>query len=359
MIVDDKEYVRRELKRMKIWGDSLGFEICNEEKNGEDALEYLKENTIDLIITDIKMPKVDGIELLREVVAQKLCSCVVLISDYSEFSYARQGIILGAFDYLPKPVRESDFEYLLQRAKNYLDQYNLEKERVRNLEKIEYENSDVIFLRNNLEKLANLIMSGDTNIYDLIDHIFSHIWDHYSDDFNEFMNIFDNALIELKSEFKKTYIWLEKYYDSSHWQGDQYRSGATEEYMKYMFTNRVGEMVTLFHILQCTGNQKGVIGEIVNFVLNHVEEDISLTSVAKNLYLNKTYLSELFKQKTGVSFTEYVTNVKMERAKVILVQQNLKTYEVAELLGFKDSEYFSKVFKKCIGSTPTLYRRKM
>ena len=92
-------------------------------------------------------------------------------------------------------------------------------------------------------------------------------------------------------------------------------------------------------------------------VLNHIEEDISVKGIAEKLYISKAYLSEIFKQSTGISLLEYITMVKVERAKFLLTTTAQKNYEVAERLGFKDHEYFSKIFKKVTGITPIDYRR--
>ncbi|HNU80766.1 MAG TPA: response regulator, partial [Bacillota bacterium] len=73
MIVDDVDIVRKELKRLKLWGDKTGFVISGEACNGHEALEKLEESKFDMVITDIRMPKVDGMELLKEITRRKLC----------------------------------------------------------------------------------------------------------------------------------------------------------------------------------------------------------------------------------------------------------------------------------------------
>ena len=74
MIVDDVEVMRRDVKRLKLWGESSGFIIEAEAVDGLDALEQLEKHSIDLVITDIRMPHVDGIELLRQISEKKTMS---------------------------------------------------------------------------------------------------------------------------------------------------------------------------------------------------------------------------------------------------------------------------------------------
>lgn len=117
MIVDDAEFMRRDIKRSKLWGDASGFVITEEANDGVEALEKISTNPVDLIITDIKMPNMDGLELLEEISKKRLCPYVVLLSEYTEFGYAREGIVNGAFDYIGKPMKDNELERLLSRVK--------------------------------------------------------------------------------------------------------------------------------------------------------------------------------------------------------------------------------------------------
>lgn len=119
LLVEDDTALRFIYTKMKTWSD-CGFKIINEAPNGKAALEILEKKSFDLIFTDIRMPFVDGIELLRKLKEQENETPVVFASSYDEFEYARQGLILGAFDYLLKPVRREELEKVLQRVKNHI-----------------------------------------------------------------------------------------------------------------------------------------------------------------------------------------------------------------------------------------------
>jgi Response regulator containing CheY-like receiver domain and AraC-type DNA-binding domain len=358
MIVDDKDIVRRELKRLKIWGDSSGFVIVQEASNGQEALDMMAKNHADLIITDIKMPKIDGIELLRVIVERKLCSCVVLLSDYSEFSYARQGIILGAFDYMPKPVNEQELVALLNRAREYLDQSNSEKERVKQLEQYINENNEGHIPALNIDKIIELMKTRDQNLMDCVRYMIDQLGKYYKADFNSFENSLQESLRELVKILINYYHFLEMYIGNSQFHIYRFNTDQDFETVKELFLVKLNEIISLLEVLRCCVLENEMIGQVCRYIIEHVEDDISLTIVADQLFMNKTYLSEMFKQKVGISFTEYVTSVKMERAKLIIIQSNLKSFEIAEKLGFKDCEYFSKVFKKYTGMTPTDFRKK-
>ena len=89
----------------------------------------------------------------------------------------------------------------------------------------------------------------------------------------------------------------------------------------------------------------------------HLAEDISLTILAEQFHLNAQYISQLFKSEIGVRFLTYLTNIRIEKAKQLLLSTALSIAEVAEQSGYGDYRVFTKVFKKTEGVTPSQYRR--
>jgi len=91
-------------------------------------------------------------------------------------------------------------------------------------------------------------------------------------------------------------------------------------------------------------------------VLENVDNDVSIEGISRAIFMNRKYISEVFRQKTGELLIDYITRVKMARAARLLCESSRKTYEIALQLGYKDTEYFSKLFKKHMGITPSEYR---
>ncbi|MGN1415314.1 MAG: response regulator [Oscillospiraceae bacterium] len=116
LLVEDDSAMRFLYSKMKVWSE-CGFRIAAEVSNGKDALEVLGRESFDLVVTDIRMPFVDGIELLREIKKRGIDVCVIFVSSYDEFEYARQGLVLGAFDYILKPVNDKKLSEVLERTK--------------------------------------------------------------------------------------------------------------------------------------------------------------------------------------------------------------------------------------------------
>lgn len=131
LIVDDEPYIRQGLKILINW-EQYGFEVCDEASNGKEALELLMKTEYDLVVTDIKMPVMSGIELIEqtwEKVSDKIR--FIILSGFYEFEYAKKAIKYGVVDYVLKPVQK---EELIRVLNDYKIQYLKEKEDKQKLE---------------------------------------------------------------------------------------------------------------------------------------------------------------------------------------------------------------------------------
>lgn len=115
LLVEDDEALRYVYAHMHAWQENGGC-LAAQAVNGKQALEQLDKERFDIIVTDIRMPFVDGLELLRELRRRGIQTPVILVSSYGEFEYAREGLVLGAFDYIVKPFREEQLNAVLSRA---------------------------------------------------------------------------------------------------------------------------------------------------------------------------------------------------------------------------------------------------
>ena len=102
--------------------------------------------------------------------------------------------------------------------------------------------------------------------------------------------------------------------------------------------------------------ERTIIG-ITRYLQEHLAEDLSLSVLAEEFHLNPQYISQLFKSEIGVNFLTYLTNIRMEKAKKLLLSTSLSVAEVADKSGYGDYRVFTKVFKKSEGITPSQYRR--
>ncbi|MCZ8519289.1 MULTISPECIES: response regulator [Paenibacillus] len=100
-----------------------------------------------------------------------------------------------------------------------------------------------------------------------------------------------------------------------------------------------------------------VIFEISKYIQNHYHQDITLQEIAGHFFLSREYISRKFKQEFGVNLSDYVSGIRIDKAKLLLLNPHLRISQVAEMVGYEDEKYFSKVFKKMVGSSPNEYRK--
>ena len=123
MIVDDEFYFREAIKISLPWNE-LGFEICGEAKNGRDALEKVAAIKPEIIIVDINMPIMDGLEFVQHLRETNNDIKIIILTGHSEFNYARQAVKLGVFNYLLKPVDEEELKKTLLDLRNIINKEN-------------------------------------------------------------------------------------------------------------------------------------------------------------------------------------------------------------------------------------------
>lgn len=329
MIVDDREIFRRQFKRFPVFREADRFQVTFEAQNGQEALEILRKEKVDLLITDIRMPIMDGLELLCQAKKEKLCPCIVLLSEYSDFSYAKQGIVLGAFDYIVKPIDQEVLKELLKRCGDHLDSIH----------------GEVVWHHSEMRVLPGLLLKNDGYADEVAKRMADRILSS-SLDRSEIMKQFAEIMWELEAQIRKEIPYMERYL----------------RFDRLFALDQAEEFCARIHMIRKSINQFAVdtkndlLRSACNIVVRNIEDDLSLQSVAKLLFVNKAYLSHLFKQELGISFIDYLVTVKMERAKYLLCYSGDKIYEISRRLGYGDTEYFSRVFKQSVGKTPTEYR---
>lgn len=336
MIVDDREIFRRKFKRYRAFQNNPLFDISFEASNGEEALKLLRENEVDVVVTDIRMPVMNGLELLAEIKKEALCDCVVMLSEYADFSYAREGIVLGAFDYWVKPIQEEKLSEDLDRVYQYLEK--------------QQKNEQVSIPE--LSILAKAIVLNDEYLDDILSTICKKVRDLDANNENDIgyqiREIYQKNIVPgiiKQYEELKDFLVFEQY---------QCRQ---EENWEISFKKNIHQLAEDISRFALFGSHE-LIQSICRDILLNIENNISLEMFAEQYHISKTYLSYLFKKEVGNSFVKYVTEVKIARAKVLLNTSDIKIYEISSRLGFEDSEYFSRIFKSVAGVTPTVYRKK-
>jgi YesN/AraC family two-component response regulator len=165
----------------------------------------------------------------------------------------------------------------------------------------------------------------------------------------EFIALLSRAIVESGSDYSNVYE-------------------MTEAFLKEL--TRVKNLTDLSYVLletleqftnvafyHSTGNNTSVIKKSISFINAQYNQELTLEMVAEHVGLNPAYFSTLFKKDTGINFSNYLNNVRVENAKLLLKNSNLPLINIAVELGFNNQSYFSSVFKKVTGVTPKQFRQ--
>ena len=249
LIVEDEPRARDGFRRtLEAWSTGRHRILCAD--NGAEALRLLEETLVDVLVTDIRMPGVDGLDLIEHVRRRPRPPVCVLISGYPEFEYAQRAIRLGVVNYLLKPV---DRRKLVEAVEQALAAGE-ERERI--------------------ERMSRLV---------------------------------DEKLITAEDE----------------------------------------------------GPSNPSVRAALQYVEERLHEPLHLRDVAEHVHLNPSYFSALFKEQTGLTFSEYVARSRIRKAKQLLLSTALPVEDIAERVGYRTAKYFIKVFRDYEGVSPSRYRREM
>lgn len=245
VIVEDEELVRRGIILAVDWA-KMDCVVVGEAANGQQGIETVRRHQPDIVITDVRMPHVDGLEMIAALREEGCIAQFIILTAYSDFKYAQSAVRLGASEYLLKPFEDHELEQAVEHAG-----------------------------QNIIQRITR-------------------------DDSEQGMPV---KLRELGKGSKSKYV-----------------------------------------------------EEAITYIEQHYQDDISLSTVAEHMGLSEGHLSRIFKKETDYTFMTLLTNCRIHKAMDLLRDCRLKVYEVAEQVGYSDTAYFSGLFKKLVGVTPSEYQ---
>lgn len=144
--------------------------------------------------------------------------------------------------------------------------------------------------------------------------------------------------------------WMKKIMDLT-------KKAADLKELEYEVTAWMDEVIDILTIIQKSQNeQSNHIDSAKRWIIKNLDQSITIEKIAKQVYMNSTYFSEYFKTQTGETVLDYVTRVRIEKAKELLVTTDFKIYDISHMVGYNDTKYFSKLFKKYYGEVPSKYK---
>lgn len=514
LLVDDEAIVCDGLTRFVNW-EELGFQVVSAANSVAQALVYMECHPVDIVISDIKMPVQNGLQLLEVIQEEYLDVNTIILSGYGEFEYAQKALRLGAIDFLMKPVNFGELKKLLTTIYHKLETKQSEVRIKQDYKQMELNN-----MLNSLAKgyISNLtqesaqkyqLSTSDGNFY-IVRIQLNKSYLHYNDlttvkeQIFQFAGqaaegmgtvyVFNNELNEMACLFapgaglhsfqrftdellallaqhqihvligisarhrkmvhiKEAYLEagkalqysiiknkekLNMYCDIDH---ELFKDHRIDEKLRMDLLNMLStpsereNLVTVIHSaidamtlsggqgsgeihsfciqimfmlsqhiqsfssvkpdfegtlspairallltqnvpsikdsmanylvqlnaemtkLENSAETGNIIANVKRYINEHFAEDIRLNTLSNVFFIHPIYLSRLFKEKTDVNFIDYVTEVRITKAKELLKDHTLKIYDICQMVGYDSPRYFSKLFKNTTGMTPKEFKR--
>lgn len=386
LVVDDESIVRMGLRYMLDWEK---FGICwrAEAADGEEALRILEEESIHLVMTDIRMPGMDGIELAQKIRHRQPEIQVIFLSSYDTFSYVREALRLGAADYLHKPTMdEAEIADTIQKAISRFTLTPNEPPRRTEEEKNELFLSlldPFTFPAKPLQLLPELADESFKEGYELaiIRKRCDAVQEEEDAEQLRFLSILhlvgkltvkDWGGLVFHRNFREM-IWIVPV-RSHTGNGDMqsYLNGLRQKVLELLNVRLIfacassacrdisglpdAYMSALLHFPRNEQSDSFIVRRAKEYVDRHLLEDVTLAKVGESIHVSPGYLSRIFLKEIGENFSDYIIRNKMEIAQKMLRETSRKVYEIASDLGYSNPHYFSKLFKDRTGLTPLEYR---
>jgi two-component system response regulator YesN len=395
LIADDEPKIRRGLSKVLPW-EELGIELVGEAENGLQALELAEERQPHILFVDICMPFVDGLEFIERL-RQTLERCIVIvISGHDEFRYAQQAVKLHVFEYMLKPVVKSKLESVVRKAIAELEQSRDQEQKLVWMDKQLKTNASAIrdtFLLKWLEGIltpdeihsqTTFLQLGFEGAVGMIAFKVIHnvesgkamrVWDR---DLLEFAlkNITEDLLAAgaegghvVLNDKKGHIIVLGRIDQYAEWlrlgQKIQDKMEALLEktiIVEQQAADFIEDIPKLYRSILKELGSKGSLSPIVILTKKFIDRNygmptLTLGDVAEGVQVSPTYLSKQLKREIGLSFIDYLTEVRIRKAIQLMSDPLFKVYEIAEKVGYSSQHYFSSAFKKVTGTSPMVYKK--
>lgn len=352
VIIDDEAWTRDTLKRIGKWRQ-LGFQIVGEAADGISGLECIKELRPHLIITDMKMPGLDGAQLLQALAELDLSPKIIVVSGYYDYKYARQALNSHVADYLLKPVKEDAFN---QRLAECVQELERETRSVSGSEAFLIGNVDAQWVKEYMKVREDLNQCFESASEKGVEVALGKIRDMFLTRVNRkaYLKLMIKTNYDLQRILEETI--LAKY--------DHVAEGLSPAVLSFTIheNSDINELINHYKnaaakviseiTLQEHSKRHIDIPRIRKYLDENYAENITLEEMAKRAFVSKEYLSAAFKKEVGSTFSDYLTAVRMERAKKMILEYEIPIQKVSNLMGYVDAAHFYKTFKKYFNTTP-------
>ncbi|MCR1952369.1 response regulator [Clostridium sp. DSM 100503] len=412
LIADDEKYERDSIVNLIEENFKEKLTIA-QAKNGREAIEIAEQIRPEIVIMDIKMPGINGIKAIEEIKKTAVNTYFIMLTAYDYFDFAVEAVKLNVKEYLLKPFIRME---LIKKINDAIETVEKEKAKRKNdIENEEKINNLIGVLENELSyNIINNTLDGiDCNMYISylnlnLDSAFSIIIKILASNYNNILKrkIWEYVIEFLKLKYKVIgtyrftedlvyFIQTERYFNAYEetianikiandikrevdrhfnvsikigigncYSGINYMSKSYEEANRAVNSNIGNDIIHINNIINYDKDKSNdndkvkLFRKVEEYIISNIKEELSLESIAKNFNLSSCYFSRNFKEFIGCNLSDYINSLRIKKAKELLNNNEMSIKEIGYEVGYSDPNYFSKVFKKYEGYSPTEYKFK-
>ena len=402
IIIDDEISTLNLLKKYINWKE-FGFDLIGCFSCGYKAMEFISENTVHAIITDISIPDIDGLKLAEYALNTNRNIAIGFISAHRNFEYAFIAANMNSCGYILKPIIKSEVVALCKKMYDHIEKYQQSVNRFN-----KYNDSKFEVLQNQLKYqeiftdiiLGNLCTESKIdsalnksklnltakspcallrltidNMYDYLKNTWTHDKALIYTSINTLVSYSNSDIHSFTLSYMDNIVYVIAFPASAS--NELFFTDNVEQIVLSIKNNLLNILkmnqahvdiinffdnltqlsyYSLFSQNNAHDNAVDLIDKAIEYINTNYSEITSINTVSDYIHLNPVYFGRYFSKKIGMSFKTYLTNVRIEKAKELLCNSNLKISSIATTLGFNNESYFFTVLKQKLGVTPLQYR---
>ncbi|WP_055107291.1 response regulator [Paenibacillus ihumii] len=391
VLIADDEFIIREGIRESVDWEKLRLQVAAEAEDGEEALELALRHQIDILLVDLNMPIMDGIELMKHI-REELPDCkIVIITGHDEFAYAQTAIRLQVKDYILKPANPTQLEKVLRQVRDELEAEAIQQQHLQTASRQITRSYPLL-----RERFCQEWMDGSMTEEEIVEQL-------------AFLQLPVTApallgMIRLREAAAPQPLMKESERQLYLFAIENIAAELLASYPKVIFRDPFGVIVVLLwsfsadadfhqiessvrtylkvavdvHLIEGEGDvtampsayrrcKSAVLKETAvsplvrrakQYMLEHYGDcTLTLESMAQQLQSSPVYLSRMIKQELDTSFNSYLTQIRIRRASQLLNGTDLTIAEISRQVGYETQHYFSTAFKRTTGISPLQYRK--
>ncbi len=394
IFVDDEKYILDRVKTAIDWNEH-GFELVKTFSRSEHIFDYISENPVDAIITDIRMPNFSGLDIAKFCAENFPDVAVIVLSAYREFEYAQEAIKCNVFDYLTKPLSYNDIDICLNKLKKHLDSSTSSQFSGNSAEKLVIRQTffDIVYgiitseneLKNKLlengisvdikKDACKIITVRIENYANYINKSWKHPLERLYNAIDSFIT-FENrdfTAVYLRNFLNYVEIFVIKKSECESF--DECIKAFMHSFGKNLKENlnitceikATEEYASLSMLMNEKRSKKEdesdfeneIICKANDYIKEHYKESVTLRDAANYVNLSYKYFGNYFKSHTGYNFLNYLNLYRLKKAVEFMTDASLTINAICDITGFSNQTYFYNLFKNYYNMSPNEYRKEL